>query len=62
MNPPLRSQSIQKTMLDLLFNGKIDWIETDHAPHPVSEKSIVSGIPALSFYPHFIHILSTNYT
>jgi dihydroorotase len=59
MNPPLRPKKIQETMLDLLLKGKIDWIETDHAPHLLSEKNEASGIPGLPFYPHFIHTLYT---
>jgi dihydroorotase len=54
MNPPLRPRSIQKRMLILLFEGKIDWIETDHAPHTRAEKQTCAGIPGLPFYPHFL--------
>jgi dihydroorotase len=57
VNPPLRPSRIQKRMLKLLLNGKIDWIETDHAPHTLQEKQASSGIPGLPFYPHFIHQL-----
>ncbi|MBN2534328.1 MAG: dihydroorotase [Spirochaetales bacterium] len=57
MNPPLRPEKIQKAMLALLFKGKIDWIETDHAPHLLPEKNRASGIPGLPFYPHFIRRL-----
>ena len=32
MNPPLREPSSREKMLDYLRGGKIDWIETDHAP------------------------------
>jgi dihydroorotase len=57
INPPLRPERIQKSMLKLLLKGKIDWIETDHAPHTLQEKQTCSGIPGLPFYPHFIHRL-----
>ena len=33
MNPPLRNAETRKTMIDYLKEGKIDWVETDHAPH-----------------------------
>ena len=59
MNPPLRTKKIQETVLTLLFSGKIDWIETDHAPHTLAEKKNASGIPGFPFYPHFIHRLCT---
>jgi dihydroorotase len=57
INPPLRPECVQKSMLKLLLKGKIDWIETDHAPHTLQEKHTCSGIPGLPFYPHFIHQL-----
>jgi dihydroorotase len=59
MNPPLRPREMQEQMLELLFKGKIDWIETDHAPHQLHEKTGVSGIPGFPFYPHFIKKLRT---
>lgn len=59
MNPPLRPEKMQKRMLDLLYAGKINWIETDHAPHLLQEKNNASGIPGFPFYPHFIHRLYT---
>lgn len=59
VNPPLRSESMQKQMFALLLDGRIDWIETDHAPHTVQEKleNYASGIPGLQFYNRFIKIL-----
>ncbi|MBN1696668.1 MAG: dihydroorotase [Spirochaetales bacterium] len=57
VNPPLRPREVQKKMLRLLLEGKIDWIETDHAPHTREEKRTVSGIPGLPFYPHCIRRL-----
>ena len=38
VNPPLRDDASRRGMLDLLKQGKIDWIETDHAPHTLKEK------------------------
>lgn len=56
MNPALRPKEMQKYMHQALFDKRIDWIETDHAPHQFEEKfkSFDSGIPALPYYPHFI--------
>lgn len=54
MNPPLRSQRMQESLLERVFDGKIDVIGSDHAPHPVEEKNGIkppSGIPALPFWP-----------
>ena len=59
MNPPLRPEYMQKSMLKSLFDEKIDWIETDHAPHTKSDKinKYASGIPGLPYYPFFIDYL-----
>jgi dihydroorotase len=68
MNPPLRGDEVRKTMFWALLNGKIDWIETDHAPHTIADKTgknkdkngkpiYASGIPVLPYYPHFISLL-----
>jgi dihydroorotase len=60
VNPPLRDGNSSKNMLSLLKEGKIDWIETDHAPHTSKEKlekPFMSGFPGLPFYPHFINYL-----
>jgi len=46
-----------------LEEGLIDWIETDHAPHILSEKlneMYMSGFPGLPFYPHFIKYLKKD--
>jgi len=63
MNPPLRPREMQEYMLRALLDERIDWIETDHAPHTLDDKinkkqkTYASGIPVLPFYPHFINIL-----
>lgn len=56
MNPPLRPKEMQEQMLNALICGGIDWIETDHAPHTLEDKTEkhASGIPVLPFYPYFI--------
>jgi len=54
VNPPLREEEEQKELLKRLGQGKIDWIETDHAPHTVNEKlqePFMSGIPGLDQWP-----------
>ncbi len=38
MNPPLRGPGPREEIFQLLRDGKIDWIETDHAPHTLNEK------------------------
>ncbi len=52
-NPPLRSRDEVDSLKELLKRGKIDWIETDHAPHTVGEKlheGYPSGYPSLYLY------------
>ncbi|WLV25703.1 dihydroorotase [Aciduricibacillus chroicocephali] len=39
MNPPLRSKEDHQAILDGLFDGTIDFIATDHAPHAEEEKA-----------------------
>ncbi|MGD6841952.1 dihydroorotase [Bacillus infantis] len=38
MNPPLRSASDREALIEGLLDGTIDFIATDHAPHPAEEK------------------------
>lgn len=60
MNPPLRPLGMNARLLTYLKDGKIDWVETDHAPHSLEEKvnpPYLSGIPGLPFYPRFIQWL-----
>jgi len=40
MNPPLRPYKDQETLIELLKNGDIDAIATDHAPHAMHEKAL----------------------
>jgi dihydroorotase len=58
-NPPLRMKPMPHQMLMRLLKGEIDWIETDHAPHTLKDKTEghASGIPVLPFYPVFLGIL-----
>ncbi len=59
VNPPLRSRGTEELMLDALKAGRIDWIETDHAPHTLKDKieKHASGFPGLPNYPRFIRFL-----
>ncbi len=63
MNPPLRSPESRAQVLDYLREGKIDWIETDHAPHTLPEKMsspFMSGIPGLAWWPLFEEYLRSE--
>jgi dihydroorotase len=40
MNPPLRTESDRRALLEGLRNGTIDCIATDHAPHARHEKEV----------------------
>ena len=49
MNPPLRSETERSALFAVLLAGRIDWIETDHAPHTLADKEGgASGIPGFS--------------
>jgi dihydroorotase len=57
MNPPLRSKESVEGLKKYLLEGKIDWVETDHAPHQVGEKMFppyMSGYPSLCLYKDFV--------
>lgn len=54
VNPPLRHTLEQEGLLRCLKDGKINLIETDHAPHTLNEKlndPFMSGIPSLDMWP-----------
>jgi len=68
MNPPLRERWMQQYMINALIKGRINCVETDHAPHTLKDKitgekdgriwkGYASGIPGFPFLPHFIKIL-----
>jgi dihydroorotase len=51
MNPPLRDRRRVDRLFTMLTEGRIDWIETDHAPHTAQEKAAgASGIPGFAGY------------
>jgi len=57
INPPLRERKDVEKLKKFLKEGKIDWIETDHAPHQIAEKLFppyLSGFPSLCLYKEFI--------
>ncbi len=57
MNPPLRCKASVITLRKLLVDAKIDWIETDHAPHTKVEKMsppYASGYPSLTLYKELV--------
>ncbi|MFC2143058.1 hypothetical protein ACFLQN_01520 [Candidatus Aenigmatarchaeota archaeon] len=57
MNPPLRDETDKEKLKLLLKIGKIDWIESDHAPHAIGEKlhyPFLSGYPSLYLYKNFV--------
>lgn len=63
MNPPLRDPQEQAGLLSLLFEDRINWIETDHAPHLRKEKMeapYASGIPGFPVLPYLIELLRKN--
>lgn len=60
MNPPLRELDSRERIFQYLRDGKIDWIETDHAPHTLEEKTgnpYMSGIPGIAWWPIFEEFL-----
>lgn len=55
MNPPLRSRERQVRLYEMLRSGRIDWIESDHAPHTLTEKAAgASGIPGFAGYGRLV--------
>jgi len=56
MNPPLRDIKNVEKLRQYLKEGKIDWIESDHAPHAIGEKiysPYLSGYPSLYIHKYF---------
>jgi dihydroorotase len=52
MNPPLRSEPRRRELFDLLADGTVDVVATDHAPHTRAEKDASvweapSGVPGV---------------
>ena len=49
VNPPLRDFNSMRMLRDMLKAGRIDLIESDHAPHSKEEKTFSPGKPASSY-------------
>lgn len=63
MNPPLRRPESRKKIFEDLKEEKIDWIETDHAPWPVKNKTqdpYMSGIRGIAWWPLFEEFLKQH--
>ncbi len=61
MNPPLRDIAAQERIYEMLLSGRIDWIESDHAPHTLADKAAgASGIPGFSGYLHLVRRLISD--
>jgi dihydroorotase len=62
VNPPLRPATEQTGLVQSLLTGAIDWIETDHAPHTLTDKyeRYASGLPGFPIYPYFINWLKNQ--
>jgi dihydroorotase len=64
MNPPIRTESDRRALIEALLDGTIDCIATDHAPHAVQEKEVpfeaaamgVTGLETAfaSLYTHLV--------
>jgi len=53
MNPPLRERVKVEMLRSLVSQGKVDFLESDHAPHHIGEKLFppyLSGFPSLYLY------------
>ena len=52
VNPPLRSLQDRDAVFGSLLDGTADWIESDHAPHVLSDKVVkgASGLPGFAGY------------
>lgn len=63
MNPPLRDPGSQHELLTYLRQGKIDLLETDHAPHTQKDKlehPYCSGMTSLAWWPWFTRYLQAE--
>ncbi len=56
MNPPLRDEERRRKLLNMVKEGKADFVASDHAPHTIEEKESEnppSGVPQLDTYGIF---------
>lgn len=60
VNPPIRGERERKELLEELKQGRIDFIESDHAPHTLAEKmeepymSGIVGLPIMALMPKIL--------
>ncbi len=56
VNPPIRHSKTERLeLIEMLKNGDIDYLATDHAPHTLEEKQKgASGMPHLDTYGPFV--------
>lgn len=59
VNPPIRGPSMRAALMEEFLSGRIDILESDHAPHTLQEKreKHMSGIPNLASWPVFTELL-----
>ncbi len=63
VNPPLREKWMRDLLWDLLLEGRIDIVASDHAPHTIEEKeedfeNAPPGIPEVETYiPIFLYLV-----
>jgi dihydroorotase len=67
VNPPIRDRKNQEQLFQSILDGKVDFIETDFAPHTLEEKinpeinnPYASGIADLSLYHRLLELLKTQ--
>ncbi len=63
MNPPLREKSKVERLRVLVSQGKVDFLESDHAPHHIGEKLFppyLSGFPSLYIYKKVVEEFLPN--
>lgn len=62
VNPPLRKLKTRERLFEYFRDGRIDILESDHAPHTCEDKlrKYMSGIPGLASWPDFIGILKSK--
>ena len=61
-NPPVRNEANRTKMIDALYKGEIDIVETDHAPHTDRDKEddFASGVKSLHLMKILIIVLKMN--
>ncbi len=57
MNPPLRDEENRLAIYEALFDGTIDWIESDHAPHTLEDK--LKGACGIPGFEGMLHVIRT---